>query len=389
MGIGRPSSAPRVRLAPTVAGWLFLVVGAIVCYSAWRSQAAMLFVLFGVMVGAMSLSMAMARRMIAGVELKRDVPEQAWQNQTIHLGYYLRNSRRRGSCLGLSMNERASRSIQSVRGYCVHLPPGSFFRSGARFVARERGRIELDGVEVETCFPFGLIAARRLIQAPATLVVWPAKGQLKRRILICGAVESSSAAPSQATGGQDEFFGLRDYRSNDNPRWIHWRRSANRQAPVIREMCQPLPEILWVILDTALDDLSEIAQTRRERLIRFAGTAIEHTLARGYKVGLALGCSHGPVTIPPIAGKGQMHELLGALATIDINTQCRLEHTVAALRHGSLRDAQVLLIATDGARVDPVALRPIRAHCRSLTVVGDRELPFYFEDDPLAAGEVR
>ena len=43
-----------------MAGWLFLVVGGIVCYSAWRSQAAMLFVLFGAMVGAMILSMAIA-----------------------------------------------------------------------------------------------------------------------------------------------------------------------------------------------------------------------------------------------------------------------------------------------------------------------------------------
>ena len=326
--------------------------------------------------------------MIAGVELRRDVPEQAWQNQTIHLGYYLRNFPATRLVPG-PVDERAGQPEHPECSRILRAPAARLVLPlRRRFVVRERGRIELDGRGGGDLFPLRAHRSSAADPGPRGTGRLAGQGAAQRRILICGAVESSSAAPSQATGGQDEFFGLRDYRSNDNPRWIHWRRSANRQAPVIREMCQPLPEVLWVILDTALEDLSEIAQARRERLIRFAGTAIEHTLARGYKVGLALGCSHGPVTIPPTAGKGQMHELLGALATIDINTQCRLEHTVAALRHGCLRDAQVLLIATD-ARVDPVALRPIRAHCRSLTVVGDRELPFYFEDDPLAAGEVR
>ena len=309
---GRKRYSPRTRLGLSVAGWLFFGIAVFVGAAAGQSQAALVFILFGGMLGALSVSALLAWRMVGAVRVWREMPERAWQNQTLHFSYVLRNVRRRGSCLALHINELAPEGVQSVSGFCVEVPPLASFRAGARFAARHRGRIQLEALRVHTGFPFGLVWARRVISIPASLVVWPAIGRLKRQLLYRGAVETSAAAPSGVSGGQDEFFGLREYRPGDNPRWIHWRRSASRSTPVLREMAQPLPEILWVLVDTCLGDGTPAAYDRRESILRFAATLIDHAMVRGFRVGMAVAYRDRIAVLPPDEGRGQRRCLVPA-----------------------------------------------------------------------------
>ena len=369
-----------VRFRLTVGGWVFLTISLLLGVAAVKSQVALMFVLFGGMMGVLHISAITARGMVGAVEVRREVPRRAWQYQTVPLGYHLRNARRRGSCLSLLLEEDAPVGIDSVAGYCVHLPASSGFRSGGRFAARRRGRVSLRGVRLETSFPFGLVRASRLIPTAASVVIWPARGRLRGRLLHQGAVESSSAAPSRASGGQDEFFGLREYRPGDNPRWIHWRRSATKPTPVVREMAHPLPEILWVILDTRLAELSEMAERLREVMLRFSATLVDHAFARGYQVGVALAYSDRVAAHAPAAGRGHRRTVLDALADVDTNVDHPIRQVLAAVSPGRLRQAMVVLITPDARRVDAGVAGQVRRACRHLTVITERELPHVFED---------
>ncbi len=376
----RQSRKPApVRFRLTRAGWLFLSVAVLLGVSAVKSQAGMMFVLFGAMMAALHLSAVTARRMLLAVQLQREVPSRAWQNRTVHLGYALRNTHRRRGCMGLSVRELAPTGIDSADGYCVHLPAQAVFRSGGRFAALVRGRIHLREMQLSTIFPFGLVEARRRIAQDSTVIIWPARGRLRNWFLRRGAVEVSSAAPSPATGGQDEFFGLRDYRGGDNPRWIHWRRSACRPIPVLREMSRPLPDLLWVFVDTRRRQDAAEAVLLRERLLRFAATLIDHAVAQGYMVGLALAFSSGVKTFSPQGGRGQWQALLDALADMDDNTAHGLERTLRAVRVSQVAQAQVVVAAGEDD-VDSYALRSLRSFCRHMVVVRARELDGFFDD---------
>lgn len=371
---------PPVRFRLTLAGWLFLAVTMLVGVSAINGQTSMLFALFGALLGALQISAVMARRMVAGVDLQRDVPERVWQNQTVQLGYYLRNTRKRGAGLGLCLQEEAPTSVQCTLGYCMHLPAGGVFRAGGRFVARQRGRVHFGRVRVSTAFPFGLVLAYRTLEQGGDLVVWPARGRIKAQLLRQGAAITSRGEPSAVTGGQDEFFGLREYRKDDNPRWIHWRRSANRATPVVREMARPLPEILWVMLDGACEGDSATAEAVRERKLRFAATLIDHAFGRGYQVGLCLGAGGGVLSLPPAGGRGQWRELLDALADVHDGPPVAFERILAAAEARTLRESAVILISSGAG---PGAGGGIRAACRSLTVIDPGQIDRIFSDDPL------
>jgi uncharacterized protein (DUF58 family) len=366
---------------------LFSVLAVLVGLAAGQSQAALAFVMFGVMLGTLLLSGLISRRMVLGVSVGRDTADRAWQNQTVHLAYSLTNSTRRNPCLGLRVEEAGAPGIESVGGYCLQLPPRGVFRAGARFAARRRGKVALDAVTLSTSFPFGLVDAVRTIQSPRELVIWPALGQLKRRLLDRGAVETSSAAPSGATGGQDEFFGLREYREGDSPRWIHWRRSATRRIPVVREMARPLPEMLWLIVDTWMSDRFPATIARREKLLRFAATVIDHALSRGYRVGLLICVGGRARAISPSEGRAQRSDLLDALAEANDNLSVDLRALLGGLARGRLKQAQVLLVAPHSRELQAAPLGGVRAEARSLTVVTERDLPELFDDDPLAGSE--
>jgi len=375
-----------IYLRPTLAGWLFLLVAMMLGFAAGKSQASLLFVLFGSMMGAVAISAVMARNMVAAVRLRRDVPDRAWQNQPVHLGYHLRNTRKRATCLGIQVQEIAPIGIESASGYCLSLPARSAFLAGARFAARRRGRIDLRRVRIRTVFPFGLICASRHVELPASVVVWPAKGELRQQLLFRGAVMTSTAPPSPVSGGQDEFFGLREYRPDDNPRWIHWRKSAARGVPVVREMARPLPEILWVIVDTCCQDLSELGRDLLERSLRFAATLIDFAFARGYQTGLAIAYSHGAAVHAPAAGQAQRSTLLDALADADANTSCTLQEVLAGLPPGRLKQAEVVVVTTDAGRISNQALAVLRGRSGHLAVIGPEQLMDMFVD-PLGRQE--
>ncbi len=370
----------HIRSRLTGSGWLLLTVAGIIFIVGLNNQISLVFVLFGCMIGALHISVMVGRRMLSGVQLRREIPTRVWQNQTVHLGYYLRNTRRRGACLGISIEE-IGEGIECAGAYCTHIAPQTVFRAGGRFAAARRGRFRMRNVRLATLFPFGLVRVRKTIPQDTQLVIWPATGQLKMQLLHLGAADLSQSAPSQATGGQDEFFGLREYRTDDNPRWIHWRRSASRTVPVVREMSRPLQEVLWVILDTEwTPEALAHGGSGAEKFIRLAATLVDHGLSRGYHVGLALAQGPKAVALPASAGRGQHRLLLDALSDVSLGANAPLATTLSALDGRSIKDAVAVLI-TSRPGMPGVSL----GGPRRLTVVHAGNLDSVFEDQPPAA----
>ncbi|MFP4104770.1 MAG: DUF58 domain-containing protein [Phycisphaerae bacterium] len=372
------------RFKVTGAGWAFLLLSVILGLVAIKTQVPLLFILFGGLMGVLHISGVLARRMIGKISLTRQSPQRVWQNQAVHVAYYLSNDRRWGSCMGLRLEEVGGDAgqLESAIGYCVNLPAGKTFRAGARFAAHRRGRLKLHGVQISTFFPFGLMRAIKFLPLPLDLVVWPAKGRLKARLLKRGATQASRSEPSLTSGGQDEFFGLREYRPDDNPRWIHWRRSAGRLTPVIREMSHSVPDKLMIVLDTAAKRTSRNGFDKREKLLRFAGTMVDHALNQGYEVGLLVGSADGPVLIQPGVGIAQHRDLLDALADVPCDSDTRLKELCDMIPRPAIRNAQVMVLVKDRAALSGAPIDEIRACSRYLQVLSEPDLAEVFEDDP-------
>jgi uncharacterized protein (DUF58 family) len=364
----------------TWGGIAFLTAWMLIGLAAVNTQRAMLFVVFGLMTGAFLLSLAISRRMLQAVDCRRDLPERTFAGRVVYLGYLLRHRRGRTPVLGLEVQEiRPPAELDSVGAFCLHLSRAGAFKSGSRFTVRRRGRFRLPGMRLSTRFPFSLVRARRDLPQEATLVVWPALGQLRADVLARGAAEISDAPPGRVQSGSDEFFGLREYRPGDSPRWIHWKRTAASGNLVVREMSRPRPDVLFLLLDTQLPDRSPESLKRRERLIGFAATLIEYSFRREYRVGLALAYRDRLRVLAAAAGRGQRMALLDALADIDENLQYSFQRALGGVPPRLLHQAHVVVVGP--GPVLPANLAAIRAACRRLTAVSLENLPEFYRDD--------
>ncbi len=378
---------PRLRTTPTVAGWALLGASVVVGVVAVNSGLGLLIIMLGMLLGSLHVSAVLSRRMIAHIAVRRKLPERCRQNERVSVGYLLASARGSGASLAIQIEEMPPAPLEVPPSACGHLPGRESFLVRSETVPLHRGKFVLRGVRLATSFPFGLVRSHRAFEQESSLTVWPARGRLKRGLLGRGEAQSTSTVPSQRAGGADEFFGLREYRPGDSTRWIHWRSSAGREMPVVREMSRPRPRTLWVVLDTLLGGGAGRDWASRERAIRLAGTIIEDALAAGFRVGAAWARRDKCTVILPAERRGQLHHLLDALAEVDDNDRRRLGQAVGKLSPRWLGQAHVVVVssaqADDVEILDSCHMARLRRESRNLTIITGRHIDDLFKDTDL------
>jgi uncharacterized protein (DUF58 family) len=119
-------------------------------------------------------------------------------------------------------------------------------------------------------------------------------------------------------GGSDEFYGVKEYRPGDNPRWIYWRRSARAGGLVSKEMTSSAPPRVMVLVDTFAGNHTLEEHADVERSIAMAASLAAAALDQGLSVGLCAWSgqwSH----VMPMRGKRHKTELLSLLARLPLN----------------------------------------------------------------------
>jgi uncharacterized protein (DUF58 family) len=99
--------------------------------------------------------------------------------------------------------------------------------------ALPRGLHRVVRARVVSSYPLGLVEGRRAVAAPTELAAYPAPG-------IETAARTGADVLAEVLGGHSEQgelqpAGLRDYAAGDELRRVHWRATARRGQPVVRE----------------------------------------------------------------------------------------------------------------------------------------------------------
>lgn len=170
-----------------------------------------------------------------------------------------------------------------------------------------RGVYPLQGVVLGTSFPFGLFAKERDLTLPGVLTVWPRTDRRVRLPRLGGrrGQRQEAAAGALPGGARGEYRGLREYRPGDDPRDIHWRTSARRGEPIVRQYDRDAADEYWVVLDTVAPDAAA-----GEACVEIAASVLDAATRRGDRCGLAVGAAR----VPPSAGPGGMEAALDVLA---------------------------------------------------------------------------
>jgi uncharacterized protein (DUF58 family) len=224
------------------------------------------------------------------------------------MGVSVRNDKKRLPTFSLEVEDLVDGKPVDRRCYFLKLPAGRTQETAYRHVVGRRGYHRLTGYRLSTRFPFGLIRKSRDIDAPMQLLVYPALVAVPEGLIPKGgAHDGQRQNPRPSRSG--DFAGLREWRSGDDPRDIHWRTSARRGRLFAREFEDEGSRTAIVALDDFAATEGDDAEAFESAVSHAASIAVA-LLKQGFKVGLQAGGTF----LPPAEGWPHTAQLLTCLA---------------------------------------------------------------------------
>jgi uncharacterized protein (DUF58 family) len=264
----------------------------------------------------MMLSLILASGVLSEICLRqlavtRRMPGAVHAGTPYLMGIAVRNDKRRIPTFSLEVEDLLEGQPVERRCYYLKLPASRMQETAYKHVLARRGRHRFTGFRISTRFPFGFIRKSRDVDAPAEVLVYPALVPVPEA-LIRGGIAEAARQQIATLSRSGEFHGLREFRQGDDPRDIHWRISARRGRPFVRELEEETGRIVIVVLDTAAPLPGSGPEGARafEDAVSLAASLAVALLRKG----LAVGLRSGDGTVPPGTGAGQASAMLSMLA---------------------------------------------------------------------------
>jgi uncharacterized protein (DUF58 family) len=267
----------------------------------------LLYLLVGSMLGFIVLSSWLSEKTIQRLEIQRRVPRGVTLGHPVRISYHVTNRKERIPTLATFLREVGL----PESAFITKVLPGETVtvKSENHFV--HRGVYPLATLTLSTAFPFGMFTKERDVKLPGELVIWPRSDRPVSLPLSPGGSgrPRQTAAMRGAPGARGEYRSLREYRHGDDPRDIHWRSTARRGQPVVKEYDLDAGEALWLCLDTQTEP-----GIRAERAIETVASLAALAMFEGKR--FAVATPHRQVE--PGHGSGHLERVLDLLARVDM-----------------------------------------------------------------------
>ncbi len=321
----------------------------------------LLYLLAGMMLGAFLVNARMASFDIKRIDVRRRAPERASAGETFSVQLQAENHRPRHAAWAISARDFIERDDRDgyataidVEVLFVHVPANGRAVASYQATLPQRGRYDLGPIEISTRYPLGLLRASATVNETSTLLVRPRPGRLTahwKNMVQSSRMGAHQSRPKRGTA-EGEFYGLRDFRTGDSQRWIHWRTSARTNQLVVRQFEQPQNWDAALFLDLwTPEQPGEFDLFCEERAIAFLATAVIDLCHRG-----------GSQLLVGVAGQTRAHrratasrmlaeELLDDLAEVHGGPNDYLPQLLDEALTKIPRGARVIIISTRPAEL--------------------------------------
>jgi uncharacterized protein (DUF58 family) len=351
----KPSPPGRGKLRLTREGWIWLGASLLLLLTGQLKGINLVALLGCLLLALWVLNWLSASRRLRGLEGQRFLDGPVFANTPSSVEVAIHNVGR-GTQVGLILEDKGP---EPGAGWTIPLLAG---RTTGRFhreiTFRHRGRHAAGPLVVSTTLPLGLTRRNLVLVPKEEIVVLPELGRLHR-----GRLRRHLIQPGHTFGrtklrarrhptAQADLHGLRDFRSGDSPRWIHWRTTARRGELMIREFEEMATDNLILILDPR----SAVLETS----IAMAATICwEWCRQTGDRLVLAV-AGPEPVVLAGTTGRDLALRLLECLAVVEEQAPSDGQPLVEHLLAVELPPAPVLLLSAGPSALESVLTEGLR-----------------------------
>ena len=376
-------------------GLVYLAIMFVLFIGAMLTKQNTLLLVFAMMVGPFVVNGSLAFGMLRATRIVRSAPRRAMAGELFGVELNLSNRHPLLSLWMMSVRDEIAHDRESLSAEVLFARVGPRAAQTGHYQLRlaHRGRYRLGPLLVSSRFPLGLVERSRLFAMPSDVLVYPRIGRLtpqwKGRSQ--GATELVARPQARAGVFHDEFHRLREFRTGDNPRDIHWRTSARRGELILREYQQNRDLNLAVIVELwqpAINpaspenlELTELV----EMTLSFALTLlIEH--GRECRDGTLSLAASGTTTFrwAGQASAASLESLFDGLALLEAGAAGETSLLQYETLHRTTASTQIVMLTTRPADESDLlaesTLNP-RIHVMHITSAGDLDRFLFFDND--------
>jgi uncharacterized protein (DUF58 family) len=282
----------RRRLRATREGKLFLFVTFGLGFAAINTGTNLMYLIFGFMLSLIIFSGVLSEQGLRRLRVTRRLPSRAVAGQPCLVEVVICNQKKRMVSYSLEAEDIAQGQANDRRCYFLKVAPGAEQVASYRRVPGQRGVMRFVMLKVLTRFPFALFEKWRELPEVDELIVFPSPLAVP---LPAGLSRDAGEQAGTARGRGAETRELRDYRSDDEVRAIHWKRSASFGRPIVRELEREAAPVFCIQLDNFRPaDARPDWEARFERDVSRASYLVEQVFMRGYAVEVCARGSRSP-----------------------------------------------------------------------------------------------
>ena len=248
----------KPRILITTQGWYYLFVVLFIVGGAIMREVNMLVILSGMLFGPLLLHWRLTISSLENLSFRRKFNNPTTAGVETRMEILLENHHRRWGAWFVQVHDRIRLVDQDSTADASEIQlavPFVFGSSMAKIpftwdIAR-RGIYEMGPLYVESRFPFGLIRARRTLRERESIIVCPQLGKLtpQWRRVIESDHHGLSGSFSRQGRSEGDYYAMRQWRSGDSTRWIHWRTTARLGELMVRQYEQQRDRAVGIVLD--------------------------------------------------------------------------------------------------------------------------------------------
>jgi uncharacterized protein (DUF58 family) len=284
---------PPRRLKFTREGKFFVGITLGVGFAAINTGNNLLYLLLGMLLALIIVSGLMSELSLRDLTVVRRLPLRAQVGRPHLVEIEVFNHKQKIPSYAIEVEDLRAGQPADKRCFFLKISPKSAQVAAYRRTPTKRGRDLHVGFRIATRFPFGLFEKSREVPAEGELIIYPAVDAVQLPPSFPGRLAGGDGALGRGHG--EDYLGLKLMRDGEDPRDIHWRKSASAGQLVMRERAREARPDVSIPLDVIRPETAtEEWELGFERRIRdVASRAVAH-LKRGDAVAVktnAGGCA--------------------------------------------------------------------------------------------------
>ena len=224
---------PPRRLKFTREGKFFVGITLGVGFAAVNTGNNLLYLLLGMLLALIIVSGLMSELSLRDLTVVRRLPLRAQVGRPHLVEIEVFNHKGRVPSYAIEVEDLRAGQPADKRCFFLKISPKSAQVAAYRRTPAKRGRDKHVGFRIATRFPFGLFEKSREVPAEGELIIYPAVDLVQLPALPAGRHAGGDAAFGRGHG--DDYLGLKLLRAGEDPRDVHWRKSAAVGQLVTRE----------------------------------------------------------------------------------------------------------------------------------------------------------